>query len=139
MRLNQQHIFLFTWLLVLIAIVSTIYASEVMGLPICHLCWYQRICIFPLLIILGIGTFNNDSTCIRYSIPLAVCGAVFAIYQYLEQMFPGFSPVNVCGSGASCSQIHLKLFGFITLPLLSLIGCIVIITLLMIAKRRSTQ
>ena len=135
--MNRQLIFLLTWLIVVVAVAGTTYGGEIMGLPICHLCWYQRICIYPLLIILGIGTFNNDSSCIRYSIPLAIFGALFAFYQYLEQMIPGFSPISVCGSGADCSQIHLKLLGFITFPLLSFLGCVAIVALLSIARHYS--
>ena len=137
MIINKQTTLLLAWLIVIIAVAGTLYGSEVIGLPICHLCWYQRICLYPLVIILGIGAFNNDSSCIRYATPLAGLGALFALYQYLEQMIPNFAPINVCGSGSNCSQIHMKLFGFVTLPLLSFIGSLAIILLLFMARGRS--
>lgn len=126
------------WLIALVATLVTLYASEIQLLPVCHLCWYQRICIFPLVILLGIAVYRDDRRIGIYTIPLVCVGAFFALYQYLLQLFPGFGPIEFCTMGADCSHIHLKLLGFITYPLLSLIGCIAIIfflTLAMISQR----
>ncbi len=114
----------FAWLISLAGTLSALYAGEILQWPICNLCWYQRICLFPLTIILGIACFRDDHSIPTYTLPLSILGCVFALYQYLEQMIPGFAPINVCGLGPSCADDHLKLFGFITFALLGLFGFI---------------
>jgi len=135
--LKRTTLFL-AWLIALISMIVTLYGSEIANLPVCHLCWYQRICVYPLVIILGIATFRDDFGAAIYGIVLAALGAFFAIYQYLEQMIPGFAPINVCTAGPDCSEIHFQLLGFITFPFLSLLACLAIIILLSITLRSSS-
>lgn len=123
------------WLLSIAGLILSLVLSNIYQWPICHLCWYQRMCLYPLVLILGIACFREDHQIGIYSIPLTLVGGVLALYQYLEQMIPGFAPIDVCGSGPSCSNIHMKLLGFITLPLISLSGFILIAILLWIAMR----
>ncbi len=133
-RSTRQFSLFAAWLIALVALLGTLYASEIRDIPVCPLCWYQRISIYPLTLILGIATYRNDIQIAVYAIPLAVIGAFFAAYQYAEQMIPGFAPIDFCRMGSTeCSNIHFKLFGFITFPFLSLIGCLVIILLMLIA------
>lgn len=131
-NLRQGYLFL-TWLIALFAFLIAQYSSDILNFPVCHLCWYQRICIYPLAIILGIAAFRNDGNIAIYTIPLTLLGAFFALYQYLEQMIPNFSPINVCQQGPSCSVIHIHYFGFITFPFASLIACMVMTVLLFVA------
>ena len=130
----RQWLLFIAWLIALASLIATLYASDVLAIPVCHLCWYQRICIYPLALILGIATFRNDGNIGIYTIPLAAVGALFALYQYLQQMIPGFKLIDVCVAGPNCSDIHLKLLGFITYPFLSMLVCIFIIILLGVAK-----
>lgn len=132
--IRQACLFL-AWSVALVSLLATLYASEVLGWPVCHLCWYQRICWYPLAIILGIAAYDNNASIVRYVLPLPVIATIFAVYQYLEQMIPGFGPVHLCGIGPSCSNIHLQWLGFITLPLLSAIAAITMLLLLLYAKR----
>src|SRR5438105_4210521 len=94
----------FAWLIALCAFIATLFASEVLHWPVCVLCWYQRICIYPLVILLGIAAFKNDNLIIPYALPFPILGFIFAAYQYCEQMIPGFAPINFCGQGISCSE-----------------------------------
>lgn len=130
----KKHSLYFAWLISLIGTLSALYASEILQWPVCNLCWYQRICLFPLAIILGIACFREDREIARYTLPLTIIGALFALYQYLEQMIPGFSPINVCGLGPSCADTQMKLFGFITFAFLSL--CSFIATTIFLALSR---
>lgn len=122
------------WLIAVVALLGTLFSSEILGMPVCHLCWYQRVCIYPLVIILGVATFKGDFQVFKYAIAFPVIGALFAIYQYLEQMIPSFAPINFCGGGPSCSDIHIKLLGFITYPFLSIVACVLIVILLFRAR-----
>lgn len=135
--LKQQLYLLLAWLIALIAMLVTLYMGEMMNLPICHLCWYQRICFYPLVLILGIAAYRNDKNAVLYAIPLASLGFLFAFYQYLQQMIPGFAPIGLCGIGADCSQTHMLLLGFITLPLLSLFAASLMIAALILAWKAS--
>ena len=125
------------WLLSFFAFALTLYGSEILHYPVCTLCWYQRICLYPLVILLGIAAYENDHTIARYALPFPVIGGVFAMYQYLEQSFPhvvNFIPL--CSVDVPCSTKHINLFGFITYPLLSFIACIMLTVLLMLAKKK---
>jgi disulfide bond formation protein DsbB len=131
---KQQWCLFIAWLIALISMLITLYASDILNIPACHLCWYQRICIYPLTIILGIACYRNDPDVTFYSLPLAALGSIFGLLQYLEQIIPGFSPIDVCGLGPSCSDIHIHLLGFITFPLLSIIACGMITMLLILTR-----
>ena len=131
---NLRRICLFiAWLVSLTAMIATLYASVVNATPVCHLCWYQRICIYPLVLIIGIACFRDDFKVWMYALPLAIIGGIFGVYQYLQQMIPGFAPIDVCGPGPSCSNIHLQWLGFITFPFLTVVACVVISALVLIA------
>jgi disulfide bond formation protein DsbB len=129
----------FTWLLALVATLMSLYLSEIRLLPVCHLCWYQRICLYPIVIILGIATYRNFRGIVVYVLPFTVIGFFLAGYQYLEQMIPGFSPIKFCGMGPACSEIHVKLFGFITLPLMGAGLFVVMALLLLLAKQKNDE
>lgn len=137
---NHKRFALFSaWLIALIAMLMTLYSSEVALIPVCHLCWYQRICIYPLSIILAIAVFHDDRHIYIYAIPLAVVGAFFALYQYLIQMIPNWGPIEFCTAGPDCRQIYFQLFGFINYPFLSLLACLLIIFLLFLSKNSSSN
>lgn len=125
----------FAWLIALIAMLSTLFASIVLHWPVCVLCWYQRIAIYPLVILLGIAAFQNDKHIVPYALPFPIIGFLLAMYQYAEQMIPGFAPIELCTQDLPCSAIHMQWFGFITLPLLSAIACVVIAGLLLSANK----
>lgn len=134
--LNRQVILFITWLIALSALLITLYLSIQQLVPVCHLCWYQRICIYPLVIILGIAAYQDDRRAIVYALPLSIIGGLIALYQYILQWHPSLESIGVCGLGPKCSEMHLKLFGFITYPMLSFIACLLITMLLIIGLKR---
>lgn len=118
------------WLIATSAFVATLFFSEVLHWQVCNLCWYQRIAIYPLVILLGIGAFCDDKNIIPYAKTFCAIGFLLAIYQYAEQMIPGFAPIALCAQGISCAETPIKLLGFITVPLLSAVACGVMYTIL---------
>jgi len=105
----------------------------------CVLCWYQRICLFPLVIILAAGLFPIDKSVVKYALPLAVAGWLTALYHNL--LYSGIIPESIqpCSRGVSCTEKYIDLFGFLTIPMLSLLAfSTVIILLLIFNKRMST-
>ena len=119
-----------SWLISLLATAGSLIFQYVLSYEPCMLCWYQRITMYPLVIVLGIAAYRNDGTIRPYVLPLAIIGLVLAIYQYLEQMVPGIARIAPCTVGVPCSSRDINLLGFITFPLLSLCAFAVITFLL---------
>lgn len=125
----------FAWVLATLGTLGSLFFSEVLHLPPCHLCWFQRIALFPLVLLLGIATFTNDRGIIRYALPLALIGAGFALYQVAIQEIPGWEPIKMCGNGPSCSEkVNIGL-SFITIPMLSAVAFLFISFLLIKTKK----
>ena len=123
------------WLLALVSTLGALFFSEVMDLEPCVLCWYQRIAMFPLVLMLGMGAFSQDTRSVKYALPLAALGWLVALYHCL--LYGGFIPQGLqpCGKGNSCAAQKLELVGFITIPLLSLLAFTCIVVLLLAAKK----
>jgi disulfide bond formation protein DsbB len=129
---NTNWLLIFSaWLVATAATLGSLFFSEVMDLVPCELCWYQRIFMFPLAIILLVGLFPLDKKAVNYALPIAGIGLLFTIYHCL--LFFGFIPENLapCSQGVSCKDSGMELFGFLPIPLLSLAAFTVIILLLL--------
>lgn len=116
-------------LLSFIATAGSLYFSEVEDLTPCTLCWYQRIFMYPLVILSLVALRRRDTMFAHYVYPLSILGALLAGYQYKLQMFtPNASNIFInCTKGsASCSTIDISYFGFVTIPLLSFVAFLII-------------
>lgn len=127
------------WLLVSLSTSISVFFSSVMEFEPCVLCWYQRICLFPLVLILGAGLVAFDKSVVKYSLPLAIAGWLVALYHTL--LYSGIIPESIqpCSQGVSCTEKYIELFGFITIPMLSLLSFSTIIALLFILQRRLSR
>ena len=119
-------------ILFLVALVSTfgsLYFGEVLKYPPCTLCWYQRICMYPLLLILGNALWTNDKKYLRNVLPLSVLGLLIAIYHNLlyYKLIP--DSITPCSQGVSCTTKQVEILGFLTIPLMSLISFSIITVL----------
>jgi disulfide bond formation protein DsbB len=126
----------FAWLVATIATVGSLFFSEVMMFPPCVMCWYQRICMYPLVVILLVGLFPLDTTVTRYAMPLTLIGLFFAIYHNLlyYKILP--ESVQPCSQGVSCTSDYINWFGFITIQFLSLVAFVMVLILLIMFKRK---
>lgn len=127
------------WLMATVSMLGALFFGEVMQLPPCVLCWYQRICMFPLVLILPAGMFPLDLKVVRYALPLATIGWMFAAFHVL--LMAGVIPENIrpCTQGVPCSEKVIEWFGFVTIPLLAVVAFSIIIALLVMAHRRGPQ
>ena len=127
------------WLVAAISTLGALFLGEVMQLPTCTLCWYQRIFMFPLALILPIGLFPYDVKVVRYALPLAVLGWLFAVFHQL--LVIGVIPESMkpCGQGVPCKEKVIEWFGFLTIPLLSIAAFSTIIALLLITYFRGSK
>lgn len=124
------------WIIATVATLGSLFFSEIMGLKPCVLCWYQRIFMYPLVVVLLVGMFPFDKNVVRYALPIAAIGWLFAVYHYL--LYSGYIPEGLqpCGQDLSCADINLELFGFITIPMLSILSYTAIIYLLVRVRNR---
>jgi disulfide bond formation protein DsbB len=120
----------FAWLVASLGAMGSLYFSEIKNYEPCHLCWYQRISLFPLFIILGIAAHRGFLGISRYVLPQVIAGFLLALYQVAIQEIPGWNPFEICGAGPSCSDKISIGLGPITLPMLSSLGFLVIMLLL---------
>ncbi|MCB1112170.1 MAG: disulfide bond formation protein B [Chlamydiia bacterium] len=126
------------WLISCFAMLGSLFFSEVLGFEPCHLCWYERICIYPLTIILGIAAYRGDAKVIPYVLPLVGIGIALVAYQVAIQAFPGWEPINLCPAGPSCTTIIDIGVEVVTIPLLALGAFIAEFILLAVVWRQAT-
>jgi len=125
------------WLTALAATLAALFLGEVMGMTPCLLCWYQRIFMFPLAIILALAAFSDDRRGAVYALPLALGGSLIAGYH--SALIAGWVPQwwVPCGAGPSCSEQSLEILGGIQIPWLSLAAFVLIVILLIVYLRKS--
>ena len=108
------------WMIALVATVGSLFFSEVMNLPPCVLCWYQRIAMYPLVLIVGVGIVTRDSRMRYYALPVCLSGLAVSVYHNL--LYYGFIPDSItpCTQGVSCTSVQIEWLGFVTIPLMAL-------------------
>lgn len=127
------------WAVAAVATLGALFLGEVMGYVPCVLCWYQRIAMFPLAIVLAIGLFPYDPRVVRYGLALAAAGALLALYHL--GLVAGWIPESAapCRQGVPCSDPQVVWLGFVTIPLLALGAFVAIAALLLAARSKDTQ
>jgi len=129
---------LFIFLITFTAVLGSLYFSDVLLIPPCYLCWWQRIFMYSLF---GL-TLSSLIFKIRlqkiHVLSLAVPGFLFAFYHYLLQTFGLFKEFSSCTTSATpCDAIDVNYFGFITIPFLSLMAFTTIILIVVLSVRRT--
>ena len=121
------------WAQALVATLGSLYFSQIMGLTPCVLCWYQRIAMYPLVIVLGVGILLRETRIRLYALPLSLIGLGIAIYHNL--LYYNVLPESIapCTTGVSCTTRQIEWLGFITIPLLALVAFAVISVCLILA------
>ena len=134
--LLQKYALMVAWAQALVATLGSLFFSLVMEFPPCDLCWYQRIAMYPLVVILGISIWKKDKGALLYAWPFAVIGWVIALYHTL--LYHNILPESAapCTAGISCTTKYVEYFGFLTIPLLSLLAFTIILACLLVEKRR---
>ncbi|MFT9597551.1 disulfide oxidoreductase [Mesobacillus sp.] len=137
-NVNGEQIYLYiAWVISLMATLGSLYFSEIAGFIPCELCWYQRILMYPLVVLLGIATFQNDTAVKKFVLPLAVIGWLISLNHYLVQKLPGFAQVKPCVSGVPCTAQYINWLGFITIPFLAFTAfTLIIIFMALLIKRK---
>ena len=134
------------WLLIFTACIiatgatlGSLFFSEVMSIPICELCWYQRVALYPLVLVLAMSLFPYNPGIVRIAGTLAALGWFVALFQVL--LVAGIIPENIqpCVQGIPCSETHISLLGFLSIPVLSLLTFSLIGVLLFFTHRMESS
>ncbi len=125
------------FLIAVVAATGSLFFSEVMKLPPCILCWYQRIFMYPLVFVFAVGLFRKTKDTFIHSAVLSCTGLAIAIYHNL--LYYKLIPENItpCTTGVSCTSKQIEWFGFITIPFLALVSfaLIAFISILILNKK----
>ena len=117
------------WSVALVATVGSLMYSEAFHYEPCRLCWFQRIAMYPLAVILLVGAIRREAVVKYYALPLALIGLAISIYHNVVQFFPSLEGGS-CDPLNPCSARTIEMFGFMDLPFMAGAGFIVIAVLL---------
>lgn len=101
------------------ATAGSLFYSQIIGYVPCELCWYQRIFMYPLTLLIAASIYKKQKDFFDYVLPMALIGSVISIYHYGIQ-FLNFSAICGVTNAASCSERSSMYFGYITIPLMAL-------------------
>ncbi|MDT3681331.1 MAG: disulfide oxidoreductase [Truepera sp.] len=135
MRTGRPGLLYPAWVVAIVATLGSLYFSEIRHFPPCTLCWYQRILMYPLVLLLGVATFKQDRGVLKYALPLSVLGVLVSGYHILVERIPGFG-AGVCSSGVPCNVKYIEWLGFITIPTMSFVAFVLVTVLLVLKANR---
>jgi len=113
-----------------VATAGSLYYSEIVEYIPCELCWYQRICMYPLFAILAVGVIRRDRAVVWYAAPFVVFGAPVSLYHWLVERVPSIAESSECSVFAPCSVPYFEELGYVTLAFMALSAFLLIGALL---------
>ncbi len=121
----------------LVSMAGSLFFSEIAKFPPCELCWFQRILMYPQVLLLALGSSRKDKSIPLYALILSIIGLVIAVYHYSIQL--GANPLAPCSTssfaGVSCSAKQTMMFGYITIPVMAATAFLLIIEGMVVARR----
>lgn len=116
----------------LLASGGSFYYSGIAGFDPCHLCWFQRVFMYPQVIILGLGLFKKDNSAIDYSLALIGVGTLISLYH--NYIYYSAAPSIICSISSPCTEVFFTGFHYISMPLMSLTAFLMMAVLLINKK-----
>ncbi len=74
-----KHVVVIAWIQSIIATLGSLYYSEILHFTPCVLCWYQRILLYPLVLIIAVGILRKDKGLYQYVLPMSILGLLIAL------------------------------------------------------------
>ena len=130
-RLIQPRAVLAGWIVAVLATAGSLYFSEVAGFAPCTLCWYQRIAMYPFVVLLGVAALRRDDRAPRGASTLAAVGALIAAYHVGLEWIPSLD-TGACSAAVPCTYVWFRVFGVFSLPTLALTAFLLILTLTLV-------
>jgi disulfide bond formation protein DsbB len=122
----KEYSLYLAWVVSLVAVCGSLFFSDIMLFEPCKLCWFQRIFMYPLAILLGIACYKNDRRLAPYLLPFSIIGGCISLVHYAEQKIPALAKMLPCTVGIPCNGQYINWLGFITIPFLALIAFLLI-------------
>lgn len=119
----------FAWAIALFSTITSLVFSEILKYPPCSLCWYQRIFMYSLVIILPIGILLKDKSVWYYLTVFSFIGLMIASYHALIYHNVIKEVITVCTAELSCKTKQFELFGFLSIPVMSVGAFLVVFTI----------
>ena len=119
-----------------VSMLGRLYFSEAVGYRPCVLCWYQRIAMYSLAIILVIATVRRDRAIAPYAMVLAALGAGIAGYHWLLERWPSLD-TGTCSADAPCSVPYFEVFGFVSLAFMAFSAFVTVLVFLWVVSPAS--
>ena len=126
----SKNAILLAFVVALVATCGSLYYSEIANFTPCELCWFQRIFIYPQVVLLGIAVWRKEDYVLNYSLPLIGIGTIISLYH--NYIYSQAKPTNFCSIVAPCTQKFVTVFGYISIPLMALTAFVLIGLLLSI-------
>jgi disulfide bond formation protein DsbB len=126
MNKKADSLLFLAWASSLVATMGSLYFSEIMKYEPCVLCWYQRILMYPMVILLGVAYVRKDFQAALYSTILSGIGLIVSLYHYSIQKVSILTEIAPACGRVPCTGEYINLFGFITIPFLALTGFFII-------------
>ncbi|MCT2535579.1 disulfide oxidoreductase [Aquibacillus koreensis] len=142
MKKSKEQILFIVWAQSVIATLGSLYFSEIMGFIPCELCWFQRILMYPLVIIYGTALVKKDWNIALPGLFMSGIGIGVSSYHYLVQKLPKLSEAGGSCGIIPCNTEYINYFGFVTIPFLAFVAFVVIFSLhisILIQQRRKDQ
>ena len=135
MKAIKENSHYLAFIVAFVAMCGSLFFSEVLKFPPCILCWYQRICMYPIVGLLAIGIYFRDKYVYRSVLLLASIGILISLYHNL--LYYKILPESVapCTAGVSCTTKFIEYFGFVTIPFLSGTAFALIIIFMLLYRR----
>lgn len=131
-----KNALLFSFIIALTATVGSLFYSEIAYFEPCKLCWFQRIFMYPQVVLLGMALFKKDMAIAPYAVALSVLGGAIALYHYsLQRGIAPELPCSAVGYAPTCAQVFVMSYGYITIPLMAFTAFALICVLLLLGKR----
>lgn len=130
----RRHAILAAWLVATVSTGGSLYYSEVARFIPCELCWWQRIAMYPLVLVLGRALISRDSGVRKYVLPVSVIGLGISAYHVVLQRFPSLFGSD-CSLDAPCTGIWVDTFGFVSIPFMAMSGFVAIVSMMLIQEK----
>lgn len=128
----------FAFLISLFALFGSLFYSDILGYNPCKFCWYERIFMYPQVILLGLALWRKENFIIPYSLTFTILGALLALNHYILQL-TGVSifPCSAVGQSVTCNKLFVLKFGYITIPLMAFSAFALMTISLLFAKHKT--
>ena len=118
----------------IVALGGSLYYSLGANFVPCELCWYQRIGIYPLSLLLLVAIITSDRSVRKYVVPMTIITAFVSVWHILVQRVPGLEKATQCQAGVPCSGTYIDVYGAITIPVLALATTVTIGTIMWLVR-----